>query len=88
MTATLPTSSEFKRRVLSLYYGIWLPAPAVLLGSLFSLLDLTDAGWTFLVSLTIGFAILAAAVSTQRQLTSIAPLISEPSSTEIRATRM
>jgi hypothetical protein len=41
MSGPLPNSSEFRWRILALYYGISLPGPAVLVASLFALLDLT-----------------------------------------------
>jgi methyl-accepting chemotaxis protein len=74
MSPTLPNSSEFKRRILSLYFGIWLPGPAVLVASLFALLDLTGVAWIWLCSFVGGYAVLASAMATKRQLSSIDPI--------------
>ena len=74
MSPTLPKSSEFRRRILSLYYGIWLPGPAVLAAALFSLLDLTDLAWVWLCSSAGVYAVLASAIATKRQLSSIDPI--------------
>jgi methyl-accepting chemotaxis protein len=74
MSAALPNSPEFRRRILSLYYGIWLPGPAVLVASLFALLDLTGVAWVWLCSFVGGYAVLASAMATKRQLSSIDPI--------------
>ena len=70
MSPNLPDSSKFRRRMLSLYYGIWLPGPAVLVASLFALLDLTGAAWVWLCSFAGGYAVLASTVVARMQLSS------------------
>ena len=45
MSPALPNSSEFRWRIFLLYYGISLPGPAILVASLFALLDLTSVAW-------------------------------------------
>jgi len=74
MNPTLPNSSEFKRRILSLYYGIWLPVPAALVASLFALLDLTGVAWVWLCAFGGGYAALAIAMATNRQLSAMGPI--------------
>ena len=74
MSSALPNSPEFRWRILLLYYGIALPGPAVLVASLFALLDLTGVAWVWLCSFAGGYAILASAVATKKQLSSIDPI--------------
>jgi methyl-accepting chemotaxis protein len=74
MSSALPNSSEFRWRILSLYYGIALPGPAVLVALLFASLDLTGVAWVWLCSFAGGYAILASAVATKKQLSSIDPI--------------
>ena len=74
MIPALPTSSEFRSRILSLYYGIWLLGPAVLVASLFSLLDLTGMAGVWLFSSAGGFAVLASTMAAKRQLFCIEPI--------------
>ena len=74
MTPVLPNSSEFRSRILSLYYGIWLLGPAVLVVSLFSLLDLTGVAGVWLFSSAGGYAVLASTMATKRQLFCIEPI--------------
>jgi len=75
MSSVLPNSSEFRWRILSLYHGIALPGPAVLVALLFALLDLTGVAWVWLGSFAGGYAILAAAVATKKQLSTIDPIM-------------
>ena len=74
MSSALPNSPEFRRRILSLYYGIALPGPAVLVASLFALLDLTGVAWVWLCSFAGGYAVLASTMATKKQLSSIDPI--------------
>ncbi len=74
MNPTLPNSPEFRRRLLALYYGIWLPGPAVLVASLFAMLDLTGEVWIWLCSFTGGFAALTSTMAIKRQLSGIEPI--------------
>jgi methyl-accepting chemotaxis protein len=74
MSSTLPNSPEFRRRILSLYYGIALPGPALLVASLFALLDLTGVAWLWLCSFAGGYTVLASMVATKKQLSSIDPI--------------
>ncbi len=76
MSHALPNSSDFRRRILSLYYLVTLPGPAVLAASLLALLDLTGFAWIWLCSLVGGFSLLASAMATQRQLSAIRPIAS------------
>jgi hypothetical protein len=74
MSPALPNSSEFRSRILSLYYGVSLPGPAVLVASLFALLDVTGEAWVWLCSFAVGYAALAATVAAKKQLSSIDPI--------------
>ena len=74
MNPTIPNSSEFRWRICSLYYGISLLGPAILLASLFALLDLTSVAWIWLCSFSGGYVVLASTVVTKRQLSSIDPI--------------
>ncbi|MFV1978288.1 MAG: hypothetical protein ACC649_02950 [Myxococcota bacterium] len=74
MNSTLPNSPEFRWRILLLYYGITLPGPAVLVASLFALLDLTGVAWVWLCSFAGGYAVLASAMATHKQLSTIDPI--------------
>ena len=74
MTPTLPNPSEFRSSILSLYYRIWLPGPAVLVASLFALLDLTGVAWVWLCSSAGGCAVLVSTMATKRQLSRIEPI--------------
>jgi hypothetical protein len=74
MSSTLPNSPEFRRRILSLYYGIALPGPALLVASLFALLDLTAVAWVWLCSFAGGYTVLASMVATKKQLATIDPI--------------
>jgi len=74
VTPTLPNPSEFRSRILSLYYRIWLPGPAVLVASLFALLDLTGVAWVWLCSSAGGYAVLVSTMATKTQLSRIEPI--------------
>ena len=74
MSSVLPNSSEFKRRILSLYYAIWLPGPAVLVASLFALLDITVEEWAWLCSFAVGYAVFASAIATNKLFSNIDPI--------------
>jgi len=75
MSQALSHSSEFRWRILSLYHAVVLPGPAVLAASLLSLLDLTGVAWIWLCSLAAGYAGLASALATKRQLSAIRPIV-------------
>ena len=75
MSPALPNSSEFRWRIFLLYYGISLPGPAVLVASLFALLDLTSVAWLWLCSFAGGYAVLASTMATKKQLSSIDPIM-------------
>jgi methyl-accepting chemotaxis protein len=74
MSTALPNSPEFRWRILSLYYGIVLPGPAVLVASLFALLDLTGVAWVWLCSFAGGYAVLVSTIATKKQLSTIDPI--------------
>ena len=74
MSSALPNSPEFRWRILLLYYGIALPGPAVLVASLFALLDLTGVAWVWLCSFAGGYAVLASAVASKKQLSTLDPI--------------
>jgi hypothetical protein len=74
MSQTLPNSSDFSRSIRLLFYGIWLPGPAVLVASLFALLDLGGVAWVWLCSLAGGYALLASTMATIMQRSRIAPI--------------
>jgi len=75
MSPALPNSPEFRWRIFLLYYGIWLPGPAVLVASLFASLDLTGVAWAWLCLFVGGYAVLVSAMATKRQLSSIDPIL-------------
>ena len=74
MSPVLPNSSRFRRRILSLYYSISLPGPAVVIASLVALLDLTAIEWVWLCSFTGGYAVLASAIAARKQLSAVHPI--------------
>ncbi len=49
-------------------------APPFLVASLFALLDLTGVAWVWLCSFAGGYAVLASAMATQKQLSTIDPI--------------
>jgi methyl-accepting chemotaxis protein len=74
MSSALPNSPGFRRRILMLYHGIVLPGPAALVALLFALLDLTGVAWIWLCSFAGGYAVLASAMATKKQLSRIGPI--------------
>ncbi len=74
MNSTLPKSSQFRWHILSLYHGISLPGPVVLVASLFALLELTSAAWVWLYAISGGCALLAAVVATKKQISFTDPI--------------
>ena len=74
MSRTLPNPSELSWRIRLLYCGISLPGPALLVVSLFALLDLTSAAWIWLCALAGGYALAISALAMNKQLSSIDPI--------------
>ena len=74
MNPTLPKSSEFRWHILSLYHGISLPGPVILVASLFALLELTGEAWAWLYSIAGGCALFAALVATKKQISFTEPI--------------
>ena len=74
MSSALPSSPKFKWRILSLYYGVAFPGPAILVASLLALLDLTGVAWAWLCSFAGGYAILTSMIAAKKQLSIIDPI--------------
>ncbi len=74
MNSDLRKSSEFRRRLLSLYYGISLPGPAILAALLFTLLQLTSEAWVWLFAFSGGYAVLASALAVKLRIGTSDPI--------------
>jgi methyl-accepting chemotaxis protein len=74
MSATLPSGRQFRGRIIALSFAFCLPAVAIVMLSLFTLLELTSAQWNWFAAATATYGIVISPVQGAWQARFMAPI--------------